>query len=148
MAFPAWQWLVLGVALSVLEIFLPSFTVLWFGLGAIAVALLTLLLPGLSLAAQVGIWAALTTLFALAWFRYIKPLVHDRTKAGLSREAAIGQVGTVVRAGSEHVRGAVRFSVPLLGADEWPYICETPLAAGDRCRVVDVLGNALLVERF
>lgn len=148
MAFPAWQWLVLGVALSLIEIFVPSFTVLWFGLGAIAVALLTLLIPGLSLAAQIGIWALLTALFAIGWFRYIKPLVHDRTKAGLSREAALGQIGTVIRAGTDEVRGTIRFSVPLLGADEWPYRCETPLAAGDRCRVIDVLGNTLLVEKF
>lgn len=148
MAFSAWQWMVLGIALCVVEIFVPSFTVLWFGLGAIIVALLTLLWSDIPLSAQVAVWAIVTTVSAVAWFRYFKPRMLDRTKAGLSREAAVGQVGMVINVGSEHIRGTVRFSVPLLGAEEWPYICENPLHVGDRCRVIDVLGNSLLVEKF
>ncbi|MET0379852.1 MAG: NfeD family protein [Spongiibacteraceae bacterium] len=148
MAFPAWAWLVLGVALCLVEIFIPSFTVLWFGLGAIVIALLTLLLPGISLATQIGVWAVLTTLLAIGWFRYFKPRMRDRTKAGLSREAAIGQIGMIVNAGGEHIRGTVRFSVPLLGDDEWPYMSESVLTVGERCRVVEVLGNTLLVEKY
>jgi membrane protein implicated in regulation of membrane protease activity len=148
MAIPVWQWLVLGIALCVVEAFIPSFTVLWFGLGALVVAALTFLWSGISLSAQLGVWALLTIVLAVAWFRYFKPRMLDRTKAGLSREAAVGQVGMVVIAATEHVRGTVRFSVPLLGAEEWPYICEGVITAGDRCRVIDVLGNSLLVEKF
>lgn len=148
MALPAWQWLVLGVALCLIEIFIPSFTMLWFGLGAFVVALLTLVLPGISLAAQIGVWAVLTTVLAIGWFRYFKPRMRDRTKAGLSREAAIGQIGMIVNAGNQEVRGTVRFNVPLLGDDEWPYLSESPLNVGERCRVVDVLGNTLLVEKY
>lgn len=148
MAIPVWQWLILGIALCVVEAFIPSFTVLWFGLGALVVAALTFLWSDISLSTQIGVWALLTTVLAVAWFRYFKPRMLDRTKAGLSREAAVGQVGMVVIAATEHVRGTVRFSVPLLGAEEWPYICEGVIAAGDRCRVIDVLGNSLLVEKF
>ena len=32
-----WHWLVIGMLLVVAEIFIPSFTVLWFGLGALVV---------------------------------------------------------------------------------------------------------------
>ena len=148
MAYPAWLWMVLGIVLCVIEIFIPSFTVLWFGLGAIVVAALTMLWAGISLSAQVAVWAVVTAALSVAWFRFFKPRMQDRTKAGLSREAAVGQVGMIVQAASEHVRGTVRFSVPLLGAEEWPYLCESQLQTGDRCRVIDVLGNALLVERF
>ena len=35
-----WYWLVFGMALMAVEIFLPSFTALWFGSGAIVVGLL------------------------------------------------------------------------------------------------------------
>jgi membrane protein implicated in regulation of membrane protease activity len=72
----------------------------------------------------------------------------DKTKAGISREAAVGQIGTVIKPAAENVRGIVRFSVPLLGQDEWPYICEAQLNSGDRCKVIDVLGNSLLIEKF
>lgn len=142
-----WQWIVLGLALCVVEIFIASFTILWFGLGAFVVAALSALHP-FTLPVQLGIWAVATLVLAVSWFRYFKPRMRDKTKAGLSREAAVGQIGTVVRGGTEHARGLVRFAVPLLGEDEWPYISEAPLAPGDRCRVIDVLGNALLIEKF
>lgn len=141
-----WHWIVLGLLLCVLEIVIPSFTVLWFGLGALLVGLLLAIWPGLPLYLQLAIWAAATVTLTLGWFRYFKPRSRDRTMAGISREAAVGQVGMVVRIAGEHSRGTVRFSVPLLGTEEWPYLCEQPLAEGARCRVIDVLGNALLVE--
>ncbi len=142
-----WQWLVIGIALCLVEVFVPSFTLLWFGLGAFVVALLAAIVP-LSLIAELSIWAVSTTLLAIAWFKYFKPRMRDKTKAGISREAAVGQIGLVVKASEEHVRGNVRFTVPLLGEEDWPYLCETELKVGDRCRVKDVLGNALLVEKF
>lgn len=142
-----WQWLLIGIALCVFEIFIPSFTVLWFGLGAFVVASFAALFSP-SLTAELVVWAISTSALAAAWFRYFKPRMLDRTNAGISREAAVGQIGTIIKPGAEHVRGIVRFSVPLLGQDEWPYICEAQLAAGDRCKVIDVLGNSLLVEKF
>lgn len=147
MQIEIWQWLVLGIALCVVEIFIPSFTLLWFGLAAFFVALIAAIAP-LSLTAELCIWAIATAIFAIAWFKYFKPRMRDKTKAGISREAAVGQIGTVVKVTSEQVRGHVRFAVPLLGEEDWPYICETELAVGDRCRVKDVLGNTLLVEKF
>jgi inner membrane protein len=142
-----WQWLVLGIALCVVEVFIPSFTLLWFGLGAFIVALIAAIIP-ISFTVELFIWAITTALLAIAWFKYFKPRMRDKTKAGISREAAVGQIGTVVKISSEQVRGHVRFAVPLLGEEDWPYICETALTIGDRCRVKDVLGNTLLVEKF
>lgn len=147
MQIEVWQWLVLGIALCLIEVFIPSFTLLWFGLGAFVVALTAAIIP-ISLTAELFIWAVTTTLFAITWFKYFKPRMRDKTKAGISREAAVGQIGTVVKVSGEQVRGHVRFAVPLLGEEDWPYLCETELAVGDRCRVKDVLGNTLLVERF
>lgn len=142
-----WQWLLIGIALCVVEVFIPSFTVLWFGLGAFIVAAFAALFSP-SLLIELMIWAVSTAVLAVAWFRYFKPRMLDKTNAGISREAAVGQIGTVIKSSTEHVRGIVRFSVPLLGQDEWPYISEAQLALGDRCRVIDVRGNALLIEKF
>jgi inner membrane protein len=107
-----WQWLVLGIALCVVEIFIPSFTLLWFGLGAFVVALIATVFP-ISLTTELLIWALTTTLFAIAWFKYFKPRMLDKTKAGISREAAVGQIGTVIKISSEHVRGQIRLAVHL-----------------------------------
>src|SRR5210317_904326 len=43
-----WHWLVFGMILIMAEIFVPSFTIFWFGLGGLVVAGLLLLFSGIS----------------------------------------------------------------------------------------------------
>ncbi len=142
-----WHWIVFGIVLILAEIFLMSFTVLWFGAAAVVVGVLLLLLPSLVLSIQLVVWAFLSGVMAWAWFKYLKPLSVDKTKAGLSREAIVGEVGQVLRLPLEDERGMLRFPAPVLGDDEWLFICEETLAKGDRVRVVDVAGNALIVVK-
>ncbi len=142
-----WHWIVLGVVLVLLEIALPSFTAIWFGAGAILVGLLVWLMPSLSLTAQVIIWAIASGVLTWAWFKFIKPLAVDRTKAGLSRESLIGEVGQVLSMPTEERRGTLRFPAPLLGSDEWMFISSDALAIGDRVRVIDLSGNSLIVAK-
>jgi membrane protein implicated in regulation of membrane protease activity len=71
----------------------------------------------------------------------------DRTKAGISREAIIGESGRVIKAPFDDTRGVVRFATPLLGSDEWSFICEEEVALGDRVVVKEVSGNTLIVEK-
>ncbi|BBO87428.1 hypothetical protein DSCOOX_06080 [Desulfosarcina ovata subsp. ovata] len=80
-------------------------------------------------------------------FKYIRPKMTDRTKAGISREAAIGETGQVIRQPGQGSRGMVRFTTPLLGAEEWPFICDTTVGVGDRVSVVDISGNTLVVRK-
>jgi inner membrane protein len=141
-----WHWMVLGILLILAELILPSFAALWFGVGALMVSLLYWLFPIMSPAAQIIIWIILSILCTVAWFKVIKPLSIDKTKAGLSREATIGQVGMVIESHLEHEHIKVRFSVPVLGADEWQCRSLKAVNVGDRVRVVDILGNDLLVE--
>lgn len=142
-----WLWIILGVALMVLEIFLPTFTALWIGAAAIVVGLVTWGYPALALPAQVLLWAVMSAVMTWAWFKFLKPLSVDKTQAGLSREALLGQVGQVLRLPQGEQRGLLRFPAPVVGDDEWLYICEDKLQLGDRVRVVDISGNALLVVK-
>jgi len=71
----------------------------------------------------------------------------DRTKAGLSREAVLGESGQVIKIPEEGGRGIVRFTIPLLGADEWPFICEEKVSLGDRVFVREISGNTMIVEK-
>lgn len=142
-----WHWVVLGVLLMLLEIFLPTFTALWFGAGAVIVGLIVLLFPGLSVAVQMTLWTAFSAVLTWAWFKYLKPLAIDRTKAGLSLEAIVGEVGQVITVPMENRRGMLRFPAPVLGSDEWSFISDQELAAGDRVRVTDVSGNSLMVTK-
>jgi len=142
-----WHWMLFGIALALLEMYLASFTVLWFGLGAIVVGLLMLVAPDLPLPLQLLAWLFCSSGFALFWFKYFKPRMVDKTRAGVAREAVIGEVGQVVRAPVAESRGLVRFTIPVLGDDEWEFICEEPVAAGDRVYIRDFSGNALVVAK-
>lgn len=142
-----WHWIVLGIALILFELVLPSFTALWFGAGAIVVGFVLLAVPSLSLTAQVVSWALMSCLFTALWFKYLKPLSIDKTKAGLSKEAIVGEVGQVLSLPNESRRGTLRFPAPVLGSDEWQFISQDDLAIGDRVRVTDVSGNSLIVTQ-
>lgn len=142
-----WHWLVFGMVLIMAEIFVPSFTIFWFGLGGLAVGGLVLLFPGISFTWQLFIWAIASCVFTFLWFKFIRPKMTDRTRAGIAREAAIGETGQVIREPDRGHRGVVRFSIPLLGSEEWPFICESAVAAGDRVIVADISGNTLVVRK-
>ena len=142
-----WHWIVFGLALMVTEIFLGSFFIFWFGAAATFVGLLLVPFPELSQTTQIMIWAITSTAFALAWFKIIKPLNVDKTKAGLSREALVGEIGQVLKVPTGEKRGKVRFPAPLIGSDEWLIISQDELNIGDRVSVVDLSGNSLIVKK-
>lgn len=143
--FEPWHWFVLGILLILSELILPAFAALWFGIAAIVVSLLFWLFPSMSFTAQMVSWIILSIACTVLWFKYIKPLSIDRTKAGLSREATIGQTGMVIL-NLEHDMVKVRFQMPLLGSDEWDCRTLAPANVGDRVRVTDILGNQLVVQ--
>lgn len=141
-----WHWLVLGFLLLIVEMFVPTFASLWFGAAAIIVAVLAWLLP-ISLFVQVIIWLVLSAVFLIAWFKFIKPLSVDRTKAGLGGSVIVGETGMIVLSPQPERAGIVRFSVPIVGAAEW--MCRTTgeeIAVGERVVVTDIVGNELIVR--
>ncbi|MVF10792.1 NfeD family protein [Ketobacter sp. MCCC 1A13808] len=143
-----WHWVVFGVVLMLGEIAITTFFILWFGVAAILMGGLLFLLPGLSVNWQIFIWTLLSAALALLWFRFLKPLSIDKTKAGMSREAIVGEVGQVISVPTKERRGRLRFPAPILGSDEWIIISQDSLAEGDRVRVKDVSGNSLVVEKM
>lgn len=141
-----WHWLVLGFVLLIVEMFVPTFASLWFGAAAIIVAALLWLIP-IPVSVQIIIWLVLSAIFLLAWFKFIKPLSVDRTKAGLGGSVIIGETGMIIVAPQLERAGVVRFSVPIVGAAEW--MCRTSgeqVAVGDRVIVTDIVGNELIVS--
>ncbi|GAA5187665.1 NfeD family protein [Acinetobacter kookii] len=141
-----WHWFVLGILLMLSELALPAFAALWFGIGAIMVGVLYWMFPMMGFTTQIVTWIILSVLCTLLWFKFIKPLSIDKTKAGLSREATIGQVGMVIQIHLQHDLITVRFPMPVLGSDEWNCRTLAPVHVGDRVRVVEISGNDLVVK--
>jgi membrane protein implicated in regulation of membrane protease activity len=133
--------------LMVAEIVIPSFTIFWFGLGGLIVSALLWIFPDLGLNVQLLIWAISSIVFTALWFLLIGPLIKDKTKAGMAKEAIAGEVGQVIKRPSGQNRGVVRFTTPLLGDDEWEFICQDAVGLGDRVAVVELSGNTLVVTK-
>jgi len=142
-----WHWVLFGIALMISEIFLASFFIVWFGAAAVIIGALLFFAPNLSLATQIFSWTVLSTALAFAWFKFLKPLAIDKTKAGLSKEAITGEVGQVLKTPNGEDRGKLRFPAPVLGTDEWLILSQDDLAVGDRVRVIDISGNSLIVTK-
>lgn len=143
-----WHWFVLGIALMLIELVVPTFAAIWFGIAAIMVSILSWIFPWMGLATQLVTWSIFSILCTVLWFKFIKPLSIDKTKAGLPREATIGQIGMVIQTGLNHDQIKVRFSLPVLGADEWTCRTTSTVQVGDRVIVTDILGNELVVQSY
>lgn len=142
-----WAWIVGGIALIVAELAIPSFFVIWFGLGALLVGLLMLVLPELSLTAQLATWTVASLAMVVLWFRVFKPS-FQKTRIGTSAGEAIGEIGLLVAAVAPFERGKVRFQRPVLGSEEWVCVSDSPIAAGERVKVIAVEGSFLTVGKI
>jgi membrane protein implicated in regulation of membrane protease activity len=141
-----WHWMVLGIVLALLELAVPAFFLVWFGVGAVIVGLILLVIPGLSFAWQIIVWSACSLAFIWLWFQVFKPNMH-KTRAGMSRGALVGEVGLVTRDIRPFEKGQIRFQKPILGDDLWEALAEVEIKAGERVRVLDVEGNTLKVGK-
>ena len=138
--------MVLGVALVLLELAIPAFFVIWFGLGALIVGLAVLALAALGIAAQVSIWIVASVGFVVLWVKVFKAHVH-RTRIGLSEGQFAGEIGLVTREIRPFQKGQIRFQKPILGAEAWEAIADEDIAIGERVQVLEVEGNILRVAR-
>lgn len=143
-----WQWLIFGLVLMILEIFVPTFFLLWFGLSAVIISLFAWMI-GMSLTVSVIAWLILSVIICILWFKFIQPHIKNRTTAGLGGSVIIGEIGMLTHAPTPDRLGKVRFSVPKVGSDEWACraVDGEMLNAGDRVIVTAVLGNELVVKR-
>jgi membrane protein implicated in regulation of membrane protease activity len=140
-------WVVLGVVLIIAEVFTPGFVLLWFGVGALAAALASMLGAGLGLQFLTFILIS-TALTALSRTIFVNYFTREGEPEGLKSGAAgmPGQVGTVVTSsrgaldeGAVKVFGSVWTAYPVEG--------EPPLEAGDRVVVERLKGASIYVRR-
>lgn len=136
-----WHWIVLGIILVLMELVVPSFTIFWFGLGALVTGLLLALLPEIPLKWQILVFSVSSIGFTFLWFRLFVP--RKKMKSLLMDEkSAIGQTGIAAsRALLPGQKGRVAFSVPVLGEESWSYQADEPIETGNRVRVVAVISQ-------
>ena len=141
-----WHWMVVGVGLVLLELAIPAFFVIWFGLGAIIVGLVLIVAASLPIGGQISIWIGASIAFIVLWVKVFRAHVH-RTRVGLSTGQFSGETGLVTREIRPFQKGQIRFQKPILGAESWEAIADEEIAAGERVQVLDVEGQILKVAK-
>jgi membrane protein implicated in regulation of membrane protease activity len=141
-----WQWAVAGIILMLVELAVPAFVLVWFGLGAMLTAVVVAVAPSIDLTAQLSFWLAASLVLVALWFRVFKRNQH-KTRIGMSDSDVVGEVGLLARAVAPFEKGEVRFQKPLLGSDAWPCIADEAIAAGERVKVLAVEGSMLKVGK-
>lgn len=140
-----WYWIVGGLVLVLAELVIPSFFIVWFGLGALLTGLLTLAF-GLALTAQLATWTLASLAMVVLWFRVFRQS-FVKTRIGTADGEVIGEIGLLVSAVAPFQRGKVRFQRPVLGSEEWICLADAAIAAGERVKVVAVEGSFLKVGK-
>jgi len=140
-------WTILGVILIIAEIFTLGFVLFWFGLGALAAAVVGLL--GFGFIWQFVTFAVVSTVLTVMsraiFSNYFSHNDENAVKTGI--DSLPGQVGTVINSS----KGAMNEgSVKVFGSTwtAFPIDEETPLLEGDKVEVVRVQGASLYVRKF
>jgi membrane protein implicated in regulation of membrane protease activity len=138
-----WRWFILGVVLLALEVMAPGTFILWLGLSAILVGLLSLIFIW-SWQAQVATFAVLAVASVIVWWRFGRRPVEDEIsdQPFLNRrvQAFVGRSFTLDKPIIDGA-GTVR-----IGDTVWR-VTGPESAAGSRVKVVRADGPLLVVER-
>jgi membrane protein implicated in regulation of membrane protease activity len=145
----AWViWLIVAAIFAAAEVFTPGFFLLWFGVGALAAAIMAMLGVG-GFAAQMVVFLIVSVALVIA-SRTIFERFFTRSSDGKQLrsgiETMIGQVGTVV----ESSRGALNEGAVRVYGSVWtafPAEGEWPLKEGDSVAVERIEGNTIYVRR-
>ncbi len=136
-------WLIIGMVLMMLELVVPGFVIIFFGIGAVLVGLLTWLIPGLSDIAQLFLLPILS-IAGLAVFRryFVKRVVKAGTETGTNFDDndCIGKVVKVVEAIAPETPGKVE-----LNGVNWTASCESAVSVGQNVKIVSRSGLTLVV---
>ena len=143
----AWiLWLVLGVGLIVAEIFTLGFVLLWFGIGAIAAAVVGAFGGGLLL--QFLVFAivsiALTAMSRTLFSTYFSHDDKNAMKSGV--DSLPGKIGTVAASS----KGALNEGAVKVFGSTWtayPIDGESELVEGEKVEVVEIKGSSIYVRR-
>lgn len=138
-----WHWIVLGLVLIISEMATGTFITLGFGIAAIVVGLVDLIVP-LGFVVQLGIWIVFGTLCVMILFKWFNqaPTVSSTGQSSYGFDT----LGTVTQTIRPHRRGKVVFDTAILGTTEWNATSSHNLEEGRRIKIVEVKGQLIEVE--
>ena len=137
-----WHWIIFGLVLLIIEMNIGTFVMLGLGIAGIVVGLVDVSL-GLSFSSQLLLWIIFSTLFIVAWFKWLRQ--NSSHQAGQS-DYGLDILGTVSEDVELHKRGKVIFDAPVLGNRTWSVTSKNKIAKDQRVKIVQVNGQLIEVE--
>jgi membrane protein implicated in regulation of membrane protease activity len=135
-------WWLLALVLIAAEMLAPGYFLLWIGIAAGVMGLVTLVVPGLPGIAQAVLFGLLAIAACLVYWKFIRPVAEQRDDQPLLNRRGAQLVGQRFVLAESIVNGRGRVKV---GDSEW--LAEGPdLPAGSEVEVVSVSGTTLRVE--
>jgi hypothetical protein len=136
-----WDWLGLGTVLLILEVFGAGGYLLWIGVAAAAVGILTFVFPYMPWTVQFLLFALLSVLTAVYWWRRQRSVIRPSDQPGLNMRGheLIGRT-FVVHSAIIDGRGKIK-----VGDGVW-IVTGPDTAVGGQVRVIGQDGAILRVE--
>ncbi len=141
---PVVNWVIAGLALSLLELIVPGVYLIWFGFAAFVVSIAVYFMP-LEFTTQLIVFAIASGIFAVIGvtvYRYIfsKAQVPAEYKnLNNTAEQYVGQLVTVAEDTADN-RTKVK-----IGDTYWLASCQKPFKQGDTAKVVGVKDSLILI---
>ena len=131
------HWLVLGLSLIILELFLWTVFLLWIGASAITVSIFFYLMPETAWPIQLLIFVALSLASTFLAKRYypvktVDDELHEKAKTYIGKECKVSSI--------EDGAGKVQ-----IGSSLW-FAKGTELSVGQTVKIIDVESSTFIVE--
>ncbi|WP_339513937.1 NfeD family protein [Pseudomonas sp. RL_15y_Pfl2_60] len=136
-----WDWLALGTLLLILEVFGAGGYLLWIGVAAAGVGIITYVVPTLPWALQFVLFAVFSVLSAVLWWK------RQRTAGKVSDQPGLNDRGSELLGRQFTLHEAINSGRGKIKAGDTLWLVSGPdLPAGSAVRVTGQDGVLLLVE--
>lgn len=135
-------WWLLALVLVAAEMIAPGYFLLWIGIAAGVMGVVTLVVPGLSALVQAIVFALLSIAACLVYWKYIRPLAEQRNDQPLLNQRGQRMVGRRVIVVEAIVNGRGKVGI---GDGQW--LAEGPdLPVGSEVEIVALQGTTFTVK--
>lgn len=140
-----WVWVYAGVIVMLLELVAPGFILCFFGLAAVSVGALRLLIgDGFGLAWQLAAFSFLSVAYIVVLRRFFRrSLTGDRLADRDLQGEYVGRTGRVTEAIRPPLAGRV-----MIGDAEWSAVADRPVESGRDVKVVFQQNITMKVEEL
>ncbi|MBX3700965.1 MAG: NfeD family protein [Dokdonella sp.] len=136
-------WWLLALALVGVEMIAPGYFMLWIGIAAAAMGVVTWLAPALPALAQAVLFALFGVASCLVYWWFIRPLAEQRDDQPLLNRRGERMIGRHVIVSEAFINGRGKVKV---GDGEWLGEGSEDVAAGTKVEVVALRGTTLVVR--